>query len=86
MDVREKKERSKKLQAISREKKQKFYHRFVGTSLRILTEEQDETGHWLGFSDNYIKVAVKKNGLSPNQLLEITVTSVADGLALATLD
>ncbi|MDZ7343481.1 MAG: tRNA (N(6)-L-threonylcarbamoyladenosine(37)-C(2))-methylthiotransferase MtaB, partial [candidate division KSB1 bacterium] len=53
-----KKKRSAILHRISEDKKWDFYRRFIGRTLRVLTEEQNEKGQWIGFSDNYIKVAI----------------------------
>lgn len=83
VDAKVKKMRSKKLHALSEQKKTQFYRGFVGRRLRILTEELDGAGRWLGFSDNYIKVATSAAGLQANQLTEVQITTVSNGLALA---
>ena len=66
---REKKARSARLHELSEKKKRLFHEKFFGKNLRVLTEEQDEQGRWLGFSDNYIRVALSEGGLSRNQLV-----------------
>jgi threonylcarbamoyladenosine tRNA methylthiotransferase MtaB len=72
-----KKIRSAELHKISEAKKNHFYTRFLGRHLRVLTEEQNARGHWLGFSDNYIKVAMTNANLSENSLIEVRLVSVS---------
>ena len=72
-----KKRRSAELHRLSEEKKHHFYTRFLGRQLRVLTEEQNELGHWQGFSDNYIKVAIRSENLSPNFLATVRLASVS---------
>jgi threonylcarbamoyladenosine tRNA methylthiotransferase MtaB len=72
-----KKWRSTVLHRISEEKKHDFYRRFLGRQLRVLTEEQNKRGHWIGFSDNYIKVAIASVNLSPNSLVTARLASVS---------
>ena len=72
-----KKARSAELHLISEEKKNHFYRRFLGRHLRVLTEEQNEDGRWMGFSDNYLKVAVPLKKLSANSLVTVRLASVA---------
>jgi threonylcarbamoyladenosine tRNA methylthiotransferase MtaB len=77
-----KKLRSAVLQRVSEQKKHDFYRRFLGRQLRVLTEEQNERGHWSGFSDNYIKVAIASENLSPNSLVTVRLASVAGESAM----
>jgi len=83
VDARVKKERSRYLHQISEQKKKAFYQKFLGKQLRVLTEETDRGGRWLGFSDNYIKVAIPGKDLQANSLVEITVNNIENGLAVA---
>jgi len=73
VSVREKKSRSAYLHALSEKKKADFYQRFLGKDLRVLTEEQDERGRWLGYSDNYVKVALRSEGIYHNQLVPAVI-------------
>ena len=51
--------RSKTLHAIANEKKREFYASQEGRILRVLFEERAASGHWVGFSDHYVKVGVE---------------------------
>ncbi len=84
-DSQIKKKRSKRLQEISQEKKQEFYQRFIGKTVRVLTEEKDRSGRWVGFSDNYIKVAIADNSLSANQLIKVQIESVEKNMAIGSV-
>jgi len=72
-----KKARSAELHRISEKKKRDFYTRFLGRQLRVLTEEQNEHSHWIGFSDNYMKVSVVSENLLPNSLVTVRLASVS---------
>jgi threonylcarbamoyladenosine tRNA methylthiotransferase MtaB len=71
-----KKTRSATLHRISEEKKQNFYAGFLGRHLRVLTEEKDGRAQWVGFSDNYIKVAIPNANLSENSLTAVRLVAV----------
>jgi len=77
-----KKARSAKLHRLSEEKKHHFYTRFLGRHLRVLTEEQNEDGDWMGFSDNYIKVAIPNENLSANSLATIRLASISAAVGI----
>jgi threonylcarbamoyladenosine tRNA methylthiotransferase MtaB len=73
----DKKARSAILHRLSEKKKLGFYQRFLGRQLRVLTEAQNEYGQWLGFSDNYVKVAIPAGNLSANSLIKVRMASVS---------
>jgi len=81
-----KKARSARLHRLSEAKKARFYEKFVGKQLRVLTEELVEPDRWVGFSDNYVKVAVAGPELSSNQLVEVRISGVEGGCAIGVLD
>ena len=76
-----KKERSATLHHLSQEKKNSFYRRFLGRHLRVLTEERNEHGYWVGFSDNYLKVAVMSEALPANSLIMAQLVSLSEDTA-----
>jgi len=76
-----KKERSATLHRLSQEKKNSFYGRFLGRQLRVLTEERNEHGQWIGFSDNYLKVAVMSEALPANSLIMARLASLSEDTA-----
>jgi threonylcarbamoyladenosine tRNA methylthiotransferase MtaB len=73
-----KKLRSATLHQLSEEKKHSFYRGFLGRQLRVLTEEQNAHGQWVGFSDNYIKVAILSEKLSANSLVKVRLASLSE--------
>lgn len=80
-----KKARSAILHRLSEEKKHDFYRRFLGHQLRVLTEEQNERGQWVGFSDNYIKVAIPSEKLSANFLVSVRLASITEETGIGEL-
>lgn len=83
VDPRAKKARSKRLHQISERNKNAFYQNFIGKSARILTEDRDKLGRWLGYTDNYIKVAIERKDLKSNQLINVKIADIENGLAIA---
>lgn len=50
--------RSERMRALGERKKEEFYSNQIGRRMRVLFEERDSNGYWLGFSDNYVKTGV----------------------------
>jgi len=57
-----KKERSAVLRKIGIKKKQKYAQRFVGQTLPVLIESQQEDGTYSGLTPNYLRVSFSPNG------------------------
>ncbi len=84
--VGERKARSAHLQELSKRKKSEFYAKFLGRTLRVLIEEQDEDRSWPGFSDNYVKVAISEQGLSANQLVPVHMYALGSDCVAGRVD
>lgn len=69
----EKHERSQRLLAISDEKLQAFYSRFIGATRPVLLEHSRKAGLYNGFTDNYIKIEYRGQG-HDNTLLPLHLT------------
>jgi threonylcarbamoyladenosine tRNA methylthiotransferase MtaB len=70
--------RSRVLHDLARAKKQEFYERQIGRTLRVLFEEPRGDGRYVGFSDNYVKVAVVSEADLTNRLVEGAIDGVED--------
>ncbi|MBL3655365.1 tRNA (N(6)-L-threonylcarbamoyladenosine(37)-C(2))-methylthiotransferase MtaB [Fulvivirga sediminis] len=80
MKVRNK--RSKMLRSLSEKKKRHFYEQNIGRIDTVLFEEDIEDGKMHGFTNNYVRVAVKYDPVLVNELKKIKITSInADGYA-----
>jgi tRNA A37 methylthiotransferase MiaB len=69
--------RSRVLHEIAETKKHEFYSNQKGRRLRVLFEERAASGHFMGFSDNYVKVGVVAEEDLSNRLGIVSVTDVA---------
>jgi threonylcarbamoyladenosine tRNA methylthiotransferase MtaB len=69
-------DRSMRMHRIADRKKAEFYGNQEGRVLRALFEQQDTSGQWLGFTDNYVKVAVSSADNLSNQLLPVRITGL----------
>lgn len=68
--------RSRALHEIAARKKREFYAKQAGRRLRVLFEERLSGGHFVGFSDNYVKVGVTTAADLSNRLGMVEVTDV----------
>jgi len=66
----EKKARSARLIALSEQKRQAFYAKYVGTEREVLWEHAKEGAEQQGFTDNYIRVALPAGQTRPENSLE----------------
>ncbi|MCF8335247.1 MAG: tRNA (N(6)-L-threonylcarbamoyladenosine(37)-C(2))-methylthiotransferase MtaB [Bacteroidales bacterium] len=55
------KQRSREVQQLAEDKKQKFYRQHLGKMRKVLFENRNDNGSIMGFTDNYIKVEVDCN-------------------------
>ncbi|MCR5180987.1 MAG: radical SAM protein, partial [Bacteroidaceae bacterium] len=73
----EKHERSQRLLAISQQKLEAFYERFIGQTRPVLLERSRKPGCYNGFTDNYIKVEYRGPG-QDNSLLPLRLVGWND--------
>ncbi|MCX5681295.1 MAG: tRNA (N(6)-L-threonylcarbamoyladenosine(37)-C(2))-methylthiotransferase MtaB [Candidatus Omnitrophica bacterium] len=77
--------RSAILRQLSLQKKQKFLRSFLGTSQKVLFEEQKK-GFWLGLTDNYIRVKVASSKKLHNKILDAHFSGIEKDIMIGTLD
>lgn len=84
ISAQEKKDRAERLRRIDSEKRRAFAARFIGTPLTVLTEAKKDaaTGFPLGFSDNYIRVAVRGTA-GANRIVRVMPDSLRNGRLIA---
>jgi len=80
----EKKRRTQILRHLADEKRRAFATRFIGEPLTVLIEARTDetTGYPLGFSDNYVTVAVR-GGAKANQIVRVMPDSYRIGRLVA---
>jgi len=69
-------ERSRILHRLADRKRRAFYESQIGEQHRVLFEERDAAGRWIGFSDNYVKIAVEGDSLA-NHIGRVVVHGVS---------
>jgi threonylcarbamoyladenosine tRNA methylthiotransferase MtaB len=79
---REMRHRSSVLCALSRAKRIEYYQRYVGRSVSVLFETENTQGLFIGLTPNYIRVGVQTTDGLANQIHDVSVYGVMDGLAL----
>jgi threonylcarbamoyladenosine tRNA methylthiotransferase MtaB len=80
----EKKRRAERLRAVGTAKRQAFAEGFIGTPLQVLVEGRTDknTGLPVGFSDNYIPVAVR-GGVTANRIVRVMPEAFREGCLIA---
>lgn len=80
----EKHERSQRLLALSEQKLQDFYKRYIGTEQNVLLEKSKDPKVMHGFTDNYIRVELNTSELTKdNQLVRVRLEDFTEeGTAL----
>ncbi|MEO8934608.1 MAG: tRNA (N(6)-L-threonylcarbamoyladenosine(37)-C(2))-methylthiotransferase MtaB [Xanthomarina sp.] len=73
--------RSKMLRGLSVKKRRAFYESQLGTTRKVLFENENKEGYIQGFTENYVKVKTPWNPELINTLQEVKLTEIdADGL------
>ncbi|GGH24043.1 tRNA (N(6)-L-threonylcarbamoyladenosine(37)-C(2))-methylthiotransferase MtaB [Dyadobacter endophyticus] len=67
----ERAERSKMLHILSDKKKRFFYESQIGKESKVLFEDEVQNGRMLGFTGNYVRVAVKYDPLLINETKDV---------------
>lgn len=67
----EKHERSQRLLAISDEKTKAFYRKHIGREMKVLMEHSKEGVPMHGFTDNYIRVELKRDNELDNRIVTV---------------
>ncbi|WP_447970693.1 tRNA (N(6)-L-threonylcarbamoyladenosine(37)-C(2))-methylthiotransferase MtaB [Nitrospira sp. M1] len=79
------KQRSQELAKLSQRKRFAFYQQYVGQSVAVLFESRNAAGMWTGLTDQYIKVGVQSTDDLSNEIRDVVISGVTDGLALGHL-
>jgi threonylcarbamoyladenosine tRNA methylthiotransferase MtaB len=74
----ERADRSKMLHILSEKKKRHFYQEQIGKTGVVLFEDEIQNGQMLGFTGNYVRVAVKYDPLLINETKEIRYDHLND--------
>lgn len=75
VDHHVKKERNRIMIEVGERKKMAFYDSFLGREVDVLFEEC-HNGMWEGFSDNYMRIAVKSDSNLKNELRCVRLTEI----------
>lgn len=67
----EKHERSQRFLAISDEKTKAFYRKHIGREMKVLMEHSKEGVPMHGFTDNYIRVEIKRDNELDNRIITV---------------
>lgn len=69
-------ERNQRLTILSEKKRRAFYEKFIGSTLKVLFEDEREGNQMLGFTDNYIRVTAPYDPLWVNEVVEVSLDAI----------
>ncbi len=79
-------ERNEMLRILSEKKKRYFYNEHIGSTRSVLFEQHKNDDYLTGFTDNYVKVLVRKTDDLINSLLHVNLKEInSDGLMISTI-
>lgn len=79
-----KKERTNLLRKLSEKKKNDFYRSQLNRNLTIIPETYiPEKGHWLGWSENYVRIAIEAQSNLKNNPINALVKEIHNNIAIA---
>lgn len=82
----EKKKRVRLLRDLDGIKRQAFYRRFMGSTMRVIPEGKIYRGKYMrGYTDNYLPVYLPYEKKLENCLVEVTIEGAEDGLLIGSI-
>jgi threonylcarbamoyladenosine tRNA methylthiotransferase MtaB len=81
----EKKRRVKELIEAGKKKENAFIELNTGLAREVLTEDGEDSGLLTGYTDNYIKVYFEGDSSLANNLVNVEISGIKDGKAMAAL-
>lgn len=77
--------RSARVRRLSAQKRHAFYQRYLGTSVEVLFE-QEQDGWWDGYTGNYVRVAARSTKRLRNELGRVRLERIHGDVAIGTSD
>ena len=82
IDAKIKKERADRLEVLKTEMALKERKKYIGKHLSVLLEEKID-GYLYGYSENYLRVKIKDNGIELNSVIDIKINSLEKEMLIA---
>lgn len=82
IDAKVKKERADRLEVLKLEMAKKERKKYIGKHLSVLLEEKIN-GYLYGYSENYLRVKIKDNGIEVNSIIDIKINSLEKEMLIA---
>lgn len=80
VNLSERNRRSKMLRGLSEKKRRYFYEQQLGTTVKVLFEEDVQEGIMHGFTENYVRVAAKYDPILVNEIKTVVLKEInSDG-------
>jgi threonylcarbamoyladenosine tRNA methylthiotransferase MtaB len=85
VDAQDKNRRSARIRRLAARKRTNFHARYIGRTAHVLFE-QEEGGLWTGYTENYIRVAVRSDKRLENEIHSVHLEQVCGDIVLGALN
>lgn len=82
IDAKVKRERADRLEVLKSEMAKKERKKYIGKHLSVLLEEKIN-GYLYGYSENYLRVKIKDNGIEVNSIIDIKINYLEKEMLIA---
>jgi threonylcarbamoyladenosine tRNA methylthiotransferase MtaB len=86
IEPRERAERSERLRMLGVRKRRMFHDSFVGKSVDVLFEYEQEKGWWSGFTEHYVRVMAKCSKPIPNEIHPVEIVGANNENCIGEVD
>jgi threonylcarbamoyladenosine tRNA methylthiotransferase MtaB len=77
--------RSEQLRNLSAKKRRAFHSALVGSTKTVLFEDKSETGHWVGLTEEYVRVKTLSDQSLSNRITSVSITSTEEEYCIGQL-
>lgn len=85
IERQERAERSERLRMLSFRKRRTFHESFVGKTVSVLFEQEEEEQLWSGFTEQYVRVVSRSPESVDNQIHRVTIVEAKNENCIGTL-
>ena len=85
LDPKDANRRSARLRRISARKRNAFYERYLGESVEVLFE-QEQDGWWDGLTGNYVRVMARSNKKLRNEFARVRLENIRGDTAIGKIN
>jgi threonylcarbamoyladenosine tRNA methylthiotransferase MtaB len=71
--------RARRMRSLGAEQRRRFQRQFIGREMKVLWEQRQRDSRWVGWTDNYIRVAARAEANLRNQITGARLLALENG-------